>query len=90
MSGKKKAEAGIIQPRTGRQAQVSLELAAAFTIILLLFFGIIQVFVWINQSLVTRQQDYLNQRVASGNGSGAAQVDESDKTRYPNLNIFNK
>ncbi len=81
---------GKIQPRIGKDAQVSLELAAAFTIILLLFFGIIQVFVWVNQSLVNRQEDYLSQRVASGNGSAEAQVDESDKTRYPNLNIFNK
>jgi len=66
-----------------------LELAAAFVIILLLFFGIIQVFLWINKPLATRQQDYLDQRVKAGSCSTAVQVDESDKTRYPDLKIFN-
>ena len=90
MSGKRKVEGNIIEPQVGRQAQVSLELAAAFVIIFILFFGIIQVFIWINGPLAKRQQDYLSQRVKAGNGSAEVQVDESNKTRYPGLNIFNK
>lgn len=71
-------------PRAGKKAQVSLELAASFISILLLLFGSLQVFLWVNKQLATRQQDYEASRVAADSGT-EIQVDESS---YPKLNIL--
>jgi hypothetical protein len=70
----------------GRRAQVSLELAASFITMLILLFGSIQVFLWVNKQLVTRQQDYEATRVAA-DGGAELQVDESS---YPKLDILGK
>ncbi|MDO9574698.1 MAG: hypothetical protein Q7I94_06850 [Candidatus Contubernalis sp.] len=72
----------------GKRAQVSLELAASLVVVFILLFGALQVFFWMNKSLVQRQQDYETQRVTAGNSGSEVQVDETDETKYPKLNIF--
>jgi len=72
----------------GKTAQVSLELAASLVVVFILLFGALQLFLWMNKSLVQRQKDYEAQRVTAGNSGSEVQVDESDQSKYPKLNIF--
>lgn len=66
-----------------KPGQASLELALAITCILLLLLGSLQIFVWVNKSLVLRQEEYEESRdPASGE---PAQVDEA---QFPALNIL--
>jgi uncharacterized protein (UPF0333 family) len=85
MSGKKRINPEL---RIGRGGQVSLELAAVFVCILLLLYGTMKVFVWVNQSLVTRQQDFDDTRVSAASSKAEIQVNEADKNKYPPLKIF--
>lgn len=47
-----------------RMAQVSLELIGSLIVCLVLIVGIARVFVWLNQCLINRQNEYQNTRVA--------------------------
>ncbi|MDD5196841.1 MAG: hypothetical protein PHV92_04400, partial [Candidatus Omnitrophica bacterium] len=53
----------------GKQAQVSLELAASLVVVFVLLFGTLQVFLWMNKRLVQRQQDYEAKRVTAANSA---------------------
>ncbi|MDD2927409.1 MAG: hypothetical protein PHE30_00975 [Candidatus Omnitrophica bacterium] len=72
----------------GKQAQVSLELAASLVVVFVLLFGTLQVFLWMNKRLVQRQQDYEAKRVTAANSASEVQTDETDQAKYPKLNIF--
>ncbi|MFA5150508.1 MAG: hypothetical protein WC937_02700 [Candidatus Omnitrophota bacterium] len=72
----------------GKQAQVSLELAASLVVVFVLLFGTLQVFLWMNKRLVQRQQDYEAKRVTAANSAAEVQTDETDQAKYPKLNIF--
>ncbi|MDD2679220.1 MAG: hypothetical protein PHO03_00240 [Candidatus Omnitrophica bacterium] len=43
-----------------------------------------------NKRLVQRQKDYEAKRVEAGNSPVEVQIDESDQSKYPKLNIFAK
>ena len=75
---------------TGKKAQSSLELGASLVVIFILLYGTLQVFLWVNKRLVQRQKDYEAQRVTAGNSPTEVQVDESDQSKYPRLNIFGR
>ena len=72
----------------GKIAQVSLELAASLVVLFVLLFGTIHVFLWLNKRLVQRQQDYETTRVEAANSASEVQIDETDQSKYPKLNIL--
>lgn len=63
----------------GKQAQVSLEIAFALIGIFLLLFGALNVFIWVNERLVLRQEDYESSRKSAS---------ISYESAYPALDIF--
>lgn len=84
-----------IRPLTGkvlskdrRKAQASLELALSLTCALLLLFGSLNLFLWLNRRIVHRQEDYENTRVAAGSNQPGVEVNQQDAARYPRLDIF--
>lgn len=72
---------------TTQTAQATLEITLALISVLLLLLGSLKLFLWVNQRLVQRHQDYENSRVSAGTSFSETQVDE---TAYPELNIFGK
>jgi len=52
--------------RTGNRAQASLETTLAIIGALILFFGSLRIFVWLNQRILARQQSYETTRVVAG------------------------
>lgn len=67
------------------RGQVSLEITIAFIALFILLLGSVKIFVWLNEQMVLRQEDYESTRVAGGSSNSEVQVDESD---YPKLDIF--
>ena len=65
------------------KGQVSLEIGFALICILLLMYGCWNVFVWVNNRIITRQVRYENGR----SGNTGQQVSVSD---LPKLDIFAK
>ena len=83
---------GVTQIGTDKKAQATIELTLAFICFFLLLFGTLKIFIWMNERMVRRQQDYEATRVAAGKlepgqtlEDVGADLDESD---YPRLDIF--
>lgn len=76
--------------QNGIKAQVSLEIALSLICVFILLFGSLNVFLWVNKKIVHRQQDYEASRQPAGDNEPGKQVDETNKTRYPNVDIFKK
>jgi hypothetical protein len=82
------------------KAQAVLELSVSIFCMLLLLFGALQIFFWMNDRMVKRQQEYNSTRVLAGhtipivvafdpiNWSSRIQVNESNETLFPKLDIF--
>ena len=92
------------------KGQATLELTISLVFVMLFLVSSIKIFLWLNTSIVNRQVDYENSRVAAASGGwqslgssltpddtmteadlvipGEHVVDESDKSRYPDLNLF--
>jgi len=68
-----------------RKAQSTLELTVAMIAVFILLLASVKTFVWVNQRMVLRQEDYEGTRVAAASNNPGVQVDESD---YPLLDIF--
>ena len=73
-----------------RKAQVSLELGLALIGVFILLVGVLNVFIWVNQRMVQRQKDYETDRQLAGSSytGQEVRVDESNTTKYPDLDIF--
>lgn len=75
-----------------KKAQVALELATAMVGIILLLYGAVAIFMWANNRLIVRQEDYEGSsdygrvKAAGEEVSEEVQVDESE---YPELDILN-
>ena len=99
-NGKRVGEPQITQMKTtdytDKMGQVTLEITLGLIGILLLLLASVQVFVWVNERLVLRQEDYEGSvegrkqfgRVEAGKADKEVQVDESDTTRYKKLTIL--
>ena len=81
----------------GKKAQASLEMSAAFIVVLILLIAAVRLFAWLNASMVYRQSDYERTRVEAGNASlvGVNLTDQTstegvqtNESAYPQLNIF--
>jgi uncharacterized protein (UPF0333 family) len=59
------------------EAQVSLEMAVAIVVVLIIFLGSIRLFLWVNSRLVLRQEAYES-------STSAAQINEA---RFKNLQL---
>lgn len=70
------------------KAQATLEIALSLICVFILLFGSLNVFLWVNKKLVHSQEDYKSLRIEAGNDQPVKQVDYSNKTRYPDLDIF--
>ena len=92
----KPANQSTSKPKTG---QATLEMTAALILLVLLLVGTAKIFFWLNGSLVHRQIQYQNSRVAAADeATWGRSVDiknpiigegEPDESTYPALNIFN-
>lgn len=65
--------------------QSTLELTVAMIAVFILLLASVKLFVWVNERLVLRQEDYEATRVAAASNNPGVQVDESG---YPLLDIF--
>ena len=72
-----------------RGGQASLEMAVALVGMMLLLFGSLQVFVWINGRVIQRQMDYEATRVTAGSTT-PSQASEiwTDAQRQTRLDLF--
>lgn len=70
--------------QTGK-GQSSLELTVALIAAFILLLGTVKLFVWVNERMVLRQEDYEATRVAAASDNPGVEVDES---AYPLLDIF--
>lgn len=76
------------------RAQASLELSISLICVFLLLFASFNIFLWVSQRIVHRQQDYeggLTGRLVAGTiGSffGSVEPNEANEARYPKLDIF--
>jgi len=68
------------------KAQVTLEMAIALIGVLILLFGTLNLFIWVNKRLVERQQDYENTRVTAGSSATADEIQVNESGHK--LNIF--
>ncbi len=55
-----------IQKKVRRSGQVTLELAVALLVVMLLIVATVKIFVWLNEGIVRRQYRYENSRIAAG------------------------
>ena len=69
-----------------RRAQASLELTLAMIGALLLLFGSLKVFLWLNERIIARQIAYERSRVQAGTDASVVQWNEAAKP----LRIFGK
>ena len=53
------------------RGQATLELTVALIIVMLLLVGAVKTFVWLNERMVMRQQDFESSRVAAGSTAPA-------------------
>jgi uncharacterized protein (UPF0333 family) len=69
------------------KAQATLELSLAIICVLLLLVGVLNVFIWANKLLLTRNSEYRKTRLSASQTytEAAAQVDES---KFPPLKIL--
>ena len=72
--------------RINRWGQASLEVTVALIGALLLLFGSLKIFLWLNDRLVRRQQAYESTRAAAGRSTGAVMGYEPSET----LSVFKK
>ena len=73
---------------TLRGGQASLEMTVALIGSLLLLFGSLKVFLWVNERLVRRQLDYENSRAAAARDPGNNPGAWNDQASAVRLNIF--
>ncbi len=77
--------ASSIEHRASRNGQSTLELTVALVAVFILLLGTVKIFVWVNEQMVLRQEDYEATRVAAASDNPGIEVDESG---YPKLDIF--
>lgn len=65
--------------RGGRIGQASLELTLAMIGALILLFGSLKVFLWVNERIIARQIAYERSRVAAGTEASVVQWSEPEK-----------
>ena len=68
-----------------RKGQSSLEMTVALIAVFVLCFGSVNMFIWLNERMVLRQEGYEATRVAAASDNPGIEVDESG---YPQLDIF--
>lgn len=95
--GKKKGQSPLetigqpVKRKVFLTGQVTLEIAFALVCVFLLLLGSAKVFVWVNERLVLRQEDYEGSldygRVKAGSSSEEVPLRESSSP-YPKLDIF--
>ena len=71
-----------------KKAQASIEVTLAFICFMILLFGSVKIFIWLNERMVLRQEDFEASRVEAGNigvGDPGVYINESN---YPKLDIF--
>ena len=71
--------------RLFKRGQSTLELTVAMIAVFILLLSSVKIFVWVNQRMVLRQEDFEQSRVAAASNNPGVQVDESG---YPLLDIF--
>jgi hypothetical protein len=72
----------------GKKSQVSLEMALAVFLSILLVAGILRVFIWVNARVVMLQQDYdKNRGLAGSAGPGGTPVVVNEEN-FPKLDIL--
>lgn len=76
------------KPLFGNAAQASLEISFAMICALLVLFGSFRIFLWVNEQMANREEDYENQRVLAGSVGSFFTSIEVDESRYPKLDIF--
>lgn len=81
---------GITQMGTDKRAQATIEVTLAFICFLLLLFGSIKIFIWINERVVRRQEDYEVTRVQAGAINPNEEGVYVDESNYPQLDIFSE
>jgi len=77
--------------KTRKYAQVTLELALAMSMVVLLFWATAQVFLYVNNRLVARQQYYESSPGGGRGVAGAHDVDDEvqvDETILPEVDFF--
>ena len=72
---------------SGRKSQVSLEMAVAFFLTILIVAGILRVFIWVNARMVMLQQDYEKNRGYAGNTINSAPIPINEEA-FPQLDIM--
>lgn len=72
------------------KAQATLEIALSLICVFILLFGSLNVFLWIHKKLVHSQEDYKDTRIEAGDSQSGKQIDYTNKTRYPDLNILSE
>ncbi len=70
-----------------RAAQASLELTLAMMGAILLLFGSLKVFLWVNERIISRQREYECRRLEAGGGTRPANETCIARTTGP-LRIF--
>jgi hypothetical protein len=75
----------IHNPQYSRGGQASLEMTVALIGALLLLFGSLKVYLWVNERLVSRQMSYEATRVAAASATPGAWDDQASAIR---LDIF--
>jgi len=68
-----------------RNGQSTLEVTVALVAAFILLFGAVKVFVWVNERMVLRQEQYEATRVEAASDSPGLELDESN---FPRLDIF--
>lgn len=71
--------------RLFKRGQSTLELTVAMIAVFILLLASVKTFVWVNQRMVLRQEDFEATRVTAASNNPGVQVDESG---YPLLDIF--
>ena len=76
---------------TRKYSQVTLELAFAMSLVVILFWATAQVFLYVNNRLIARQQYYESSSISGRATAGYYEADEEiqvDETDLPVLDFF--
>lgn len=69
------------------KGQGSLEMIVSLIGLVILLLGTVNIFIWINQRMVTRQKDYENSRISAGSDTSGNEI-QVDESAYPKLDVF--
>lgn len=69
------------------KAQVALEAAIAISCVLILLLGALKIFLWINQRVVQRQEDYEATRISAGSVDPYTYKEDGGVSKEPNLAV---